>query len=51
MLVGCIVIVVVAPVLGMLAILVGSLGLCVCGILSWIYLYRTAKVFRGYEVR
>ena len=49
--VGCVVIVVILPVLGLLIVLAGGIGIIVCAILSWVYLYRTAKVFRTYEVR
>lgn len=49
--VGSVLIVVLVPVLGLLVLLAGAIGIVVCGILSWVYLYRTAKVFRTYEVR
>ena len=48
-LIGCVFVMVVAPVLGLLLVFAGVIGILVCVILSWVYLYRTAKVFRGYE--
>jgi len=48
---GSILIVVLMPVLGLLVVLAGLIGIVVCAVLSWVYLYRTAKVFRTYEIR
>lgn len=46
--IGCIVLVVIAPVLGALALLAVAIGTVVVGILEMVYLYRTARIFRQY---
>ena len=47
-LLGCIVVLLIFPVLGALAMLGAVIGLVVVGILKLVYLYRTAKFFREY---
>ena len=43
---GSLVLVLLAPGLAAMAIIVGAIGLLVSSVLEWIYLYKTAKVFR-----
>ena len=43
---GSLVLVLLAPGLAAMAILVGAIGLLVASVLEWIYLYKTANVFR-----
>lgn len=45
---GCILVMLIAPVLGAIAILGCAIGIIVVGILKLVYLYRTAKIFREY---
>ena len=45
---GCIVVVLIFPVLGVLAMLGAAIGLLVVGILKLVYLHRTARFFREY---
>lgn len=45
---GSLLIIVIAPVLGLLVTLAAAIGLIVVGILRLVYLYRTAKIFREY---
>ena len=47
---GCILLMLIAPVLGAIAILGCAIGTVVVGILKLVYLYRTAKIFREYAV-
>ena len=47
---GCIIVMLIAPVLGAIAILGCAIGTVVVGILKLVYLYRTAKIFREYPV-
>ena len=47
---GCIIVMLIIPVLGALAILGCAIGTVVVGILKLVYLYRTAKIFREYAV-
>ena len=47
---GCILVMLIAPVLGAIAILGCAIGTIVVGILKLVYLYRTAKIFREYPV-
>ena len=47
---GCILVMLIAPVLGAIAILGCAIGTVVVGILKLVYLYRTAKIFREYPV-
>ena len=47
---GCILLMLIAPVLGAIAILGCAIGTVVVGILKLVYLYRTAKIFREYPV-
>ena len=47
---GCIIVMLIIPVLGALAILGCAIGTVVVGILKLVYLYRTAKIFREYPV-
>lgn len=46
---GCLVLALLAPVLGLLGLLAVGIGMVVTGILKLIYLYRTAKLFRDYQ--
>ena len=47
---GCIIVMLIIPVLGALAILGCAIGTVVVSILKLVYLYRTAKIFREYPV-
>ena len=47
---GCIIVMLIIPILGAIAILGGAIGTVVVGILKLVYLYRTAKIFREYPV-
>ena len=47
---GCIIVMLIAPILGVIAILGCAIGTVVVGILKLVYLYRTAKIFREYPV-
>ena len=47
---GCILLMLIAPVLGAIVILGCAIGTVVVGILKLVYLYRTAKIFREYPV-
>ena len=47
---GCIIVMLIIPVLGALAILGCAIGTIVVSILKLVYLYRTAKIFREYPV-
>lgn len=47
---GSIVIVLILPIIGVLALLAAAIGLLVVGIKKLVYLYRTAKIFREYPV-
>ena len=46
---GCILIMLIFPLLGALALLAAAIGLIVVGIKKLVYLYRTAKLFRGFS--
>ena len=48
---GCIIVMLIAPVLGAIAIIGASIGTVVVSILKLVYLYRTAKSFREYVLR
>lgn len=48
--IGCIVLMLIIPILGALALLAAAIGLLVIGIMKAIYLYRTAKIFREYPI-
>lgn len=48
--VGSIVIVLILPMIGVLALLAAAIGVLVVGIKKFVYLYRTAKTFREYPV-
>ena len=48
--IGCILLMLIAPVLGAIVILGCAIGTVVVGILKLVYLYRTAKIFREYPV-
>lgn len=48
--VGSIVIVLILPMIGVLALLAAAIGVLVVGIKKLVYLYRTAKIFREYPV-
>ncbi len=45
---GCIVIMLILPIIGALALLAAAISLLVVGIKKLVYLYRTAKLFREY---
>lgn len=47
--VGCIAVMLIAPLLGAIAGLFVVVGVAVVGILKLVYLYRTAKIFREYQ--
>lgn len=46
---GCIIVMLIAPVLGAIAILGCAIGTIVVSILKLVYLYHTAKIFREYH--
>ena len=48
---GCIIVMLIAPLLGAIAILGCAIGTIVVGILKLVYLYRTAKIFREYSIQ
>ena len=48
--IGSILVMLIVPILGLLAILAASIGTVVVSILKLVYLYRTAKIFREYPV-
>lgn len=48
-LLGSILIVMIAPILGLLVLLAAAVGILVVSILKLVYLYRTAKLFREYR--
>ena len=48
---GCIIVMLIAPLLGAIAILGCAIGIIVVGILKLVYLYRTAKIFREYSIQ
>lgn len=50
-LLGSILVMLLAPVLGLLVVLAAAIGLIVVEILRLVYLYRTAKVFRKVEIQ
>lgn len=45
---GCILVIVIIPILGALAMIGVAIGLVIVGIMKLVYLYRTAKIFREY---
>lgn len=47
---GCILLMLIIPILGAIALIGAAIGLVVVGILKLVYLYRTAKLFREYSV-
>lgn len=47
---GCILLMLIIPVFGAIAVIGASIGLIVVGILKLVYLYKTAKAFRDYPV-
>jgi len=47
---GCIIVMLIIPILGAIAILGCAIGTIVVSILKLVYLYRTAKIFREYPV-
>ena len=46
---GCIIVMLISPLLGALAVLGAAIGVAVVSILKLVHLYRTAKVFREYQ--
>lgn len=48
---GCMLLVLMAGVLGLLALIAVAIGIVVVGVLKLVYLYRTAKVFRAHEAK
>ena len=49
-LIGSIVLLLIAPILGLLVMLAAAIGIAVVGIAKLVYLYRTAKLFKEYRV-
>ena len=47
-LIGCMVVMLILPLLGALVMIASAIGLLVVGIMKLVYLYRTAQVFRAY---
>lgn len=47
---GCILLMLIIPIFGALALIGAAIGVLVVGILKLVYLYRTAKIFREYPV-
>ena len=47
---GCILVMLIIPILGVLALLCATIGLVVIGIKKLVYLYRTAKIFKDYSL-
>ena len=47
---GSLLLVMIAPVLGLLVILAAAIGLVVVGIIKLVYLYRTAMLFKEYRI-
>lgn len=47
---GCIVVILILPILGLLALIGAAIGTLVVAVLKLVYLYRTAKFFREYSV-
>lgn len=47
---GCILIMLIIPILGAIALIAAAIGTVVVSILKLVYLYRTAKIFREYPV-
>lgn len=47
---GSILVMLIIPVLGAIAVIGCTIGTVVVGILKLVYLYRTAKIFREYPV-
>ncbi len=47
---GCILLMLIIPILGALALIGCAIGILVVGIMKLVYLYRTAKIFREYPV-
>ena len=46
---GCLLLVLIAGLLGALVMLAVSIGIVAVAVLKLVYLYRTAQVFRGYS--
>ena len=47
--IGSIILMLIAPILGVIALVVAAIGIIFVSIAKLVYLYRTAKVFREYE--
>ena len=47
-LIGCVLVVVIVPLLGILLMLAAAIGIIIVSVMKLIYLYRTAKIFRNY---
>lgn len=47
--IGCMIVMLIAPLLGAIAVFGAIIGVAVVSILKLVYLYRTAKVFREYQ--
>ena len=47
--IGSVILLLIAPFPGSILLLAASIGLAVVSIAKLVYLYRTAKVFRGYS--
>ena len=46
---GCVMVMLIFPLLGALALFAGAIALLVVGVKKLVYLYRTAKIFREFE--
>ena len=49
--VGCIVLAFLIPALALLALLADLIGILVISVMQWVYLYRTARLFRDWTAR
>ena len=47
---GCILVMLIIPILGAIALIAAAIGIVVVSILKLVYLYRTAKIFREYPI-
>ena len=49
--VGCIVLAFLIPAMALLALLADLIGILVISVMQWVYLYRTARLFRDWTAR
>ncbi len=47
---GSILLIAIAPILGLLVVLAAAIGVAIVGIVKLVYLYRTAKLFQAYKI-